>query len=98
MPGTVGIIGTGWVGSSVAISLLHTGVVQRLLLNDARGDVAEGEAMDLAHGAMFYPAASVHTAAVEDMCAADVVVTSAGRGGGPDETRLPVSRSDTLRG
>jgi hypothetical protein len=49
----VAIIGTGWVGASVAISTLHSGVVDELLLHDARADVAEGEAMDLAHGASF---------------------------------------------
>jgi L-lactate dehydrogenase len=49
----VAIIGTGWVGSSVAISTLHSGVADELLLHDAREAVAEGEAMDLAHGASF---------------------------------------------
>lgn len=39
----VGIVGMGWVGSSVAISLLHTGVAAELLLNDctARGATAD---------------------------------------------------------
>ena len=47
----VGIIGTGWVSSSVAISTLHAGLAQELLLYDVRTAIAEGEAMDLAHGA-----------------------------------------------
>ena len=53
----IGIIGTGWVGASVAISVLHDGTARELLLHDARGAVAEGEAMDLRHGAAFYPTA-----------------------------------------
>ena len=32
----VGIIGMGWVGSSIAISALHAGVAQELWLNDRR--------------------------------------------------------------
>jgi L-lactate dehydrogenase len=40
----VGIIGMGWVGSSVAISSLQSGAADELLLNDVRADVAEGEA------------------------------------------------------
>ena len=84
----------GWVGSSVAISVLHRGVAQTLLLNDIREDVAEGEAMDLAHGAAFYPAATVQTAAVEDMCGADVVIVTAGRGGKPNESRLDLLQSN----
>lgn len=90
----VAIIGTGWVGASVAISTLHSGVVDELLLNDARVDVAEGEAMDLAHGATFYPQATVRTAAVEEMAGADVVVVAAGRGGKPGESRLDLLRDN----
>jgi len=48
---SVGIVGVGWVGASVAISTLHAGVANELLLSDVRTEVAEGEAMDLAHGA-----------------------------------------------
>jgi L-lactate dehydrogenase len=47
----VGIIGTGWVGPSVAISTLHSGAADELLLSDVRAELAEGEAMDPAHGA-----------------------------------------------
>src|SRR5581483_5868422 len=85
---TIGIIGTGWVGSSVAISTLHAGIAQDLLLHDARSAVAEGEAMDLAHGASFYPAATVRAADVDEMLGADAVVVAAGRGGRPNESRL----------
>jgi L-lactate dehydrogenase len=96
MPGmaTVGIIGTGWVGSSVAISTLHAGVAGRVLLNDAREAVAEGEAMDLRHGAAFLPSASVEAVPLDAMRDADVVVVAAGRGGRPNETRLDLLRDN----
>lgn len=94
MRGKVGIIGMGWVGSSVAISSLHAGVAELLLLNDIRGVIAEGDAMDLAHGAMFYPSALVRTASVEEMVDCDAVVISAGRGGGPEESRLALLRDN----
>lgn len=84
----------GWVGSSVAISSLHAGVAGELLLNDIRGEIAEGDAMDLAHGAMFYPSARVRTAGVEEMVDCDAVVISAGRGGGPEESRLDLLRDN----
>jgi L-lactate dehydrogenase len=90
----VAIIGTGWVGSSVAISTLHSGVADELLLYDAHEAVAEGEAMDLAHGATFYPPAEVRPAAVEAMIDADVVVIAAGRGGRPGESRLELLREN----
>ena len=90
----IGIIGTGWVGSSVAISLLHAGVARELLLADRRAGIAEGEAMDLAHGGSFYPAAEVRAAAVEEMRDLDAVVLAAGRGGRPEETRLALLRDN----
>ena len=90
----VAVIGTGWVGTSVAISTLHSGVADELLLNDVREAVAEGEAMDLAHGATFYPSAAVRTATVEAMTDADAVVIAAGRGGRAGESRLDLLRDN----
>lgn len=82
------IIGLGYVGTSVAISSLQSGIATELLLNDIDVERAEGEAMDLAHGAPFYPHARVAAAAVEDMRDADAVVIAAGKGGTAQQTRL----------
>jgi L-lactate dehydrogenase len=90
----VAIIGTGWVGASVAISTLHQGVADELLLDDSRREVAEGEAMDLAHGAAFYPPAIVRTAPIDEMAGADAVIVAAGRGGRPGESRLDLLREN----
>src|SRR5688572_26311197 len=96
MKRSVAIIGTGLVGSSVAISTLHSGVADELLLYDVRKGVADGEAMDLAHGASFYPPAAVRTAAIEAMVDADVIVIAAGRGGRPGESRLDLLRENAV--
>ncbi len=90
----VGIIGTGWVGAGVAISTLHMGVAQELLLYDARSDLAQGEAMDLAHGASFYPACRVRAASLREMHHADALVIAAGRGGTARQTRLDLLREN----
>lgn len=94
MNASVGIVGIGWVGASVAISALHAGVANELLLSDVRADVAEGEAMDLAHGASFYPAAQVRATSLEEMIDTDAVVIAAGRGGKPGESRLELLRDN----
>lgn len=88
----VGIVGTGWVGSSVAISTLHAGLAQELLLYDMRAAIAEGEAMDLAHGAAFYPVAAVRPVSLDEMLETDAVVIAAGRGSRAGETRLDLAR------
>jgi len=67
MHNKVGIIGAGSVGASVAISTLHSGAADELWLHDLNSARAEGEAMDLAHGAWFYPECKVRTADIAQM-------------------------------
>lgn len=90
----IGIIGTGWVGSSIAISVLHHGTARELLLHDARADVAEGEAMDLRHGSSFYPTADVRAVELDEMATCDAVVLTAGRGGVAGQSRLALLRDN----
>jgi L-lactate dehydrogenase len=94
MKARIGIIGTGWVGTSVAFSTLISGHARELWLHDQRGAVAEGEAMDLADGAAFYPRCEVRAVPLAQMREADVVVLAAGRNGRPDESRLDLLRDN----
>nr|MCU0762967.1 L-lactate dehydrogenase [Hydrogenophaga sp.] len=90
----VGIIGTGSVGTSVAVSTLHAGVASALWLHDLNAARAEGEAMDLAHGAAFYPECELRTATLAEMRQCRVVVVAAGRNSRPGETRLDLLRDN----
>jgi L-lactate dehydrogenase len=90
----VGIIGTGWVGTSVAFSTLLAGHASELWLHDQRAEVAEGEALDLSDGAAFYPRCDVRAVPLAAMREADVVVVAAGRNGRPDESRLDLLRDN----
>ncbi len=94
MKARIGIIGTGWVGTSVAFSTLLAGHARELWLHDQHGEVAEGEALDLADGAAFYPRCAVRAVALEQMREADIVVLAAGRNGRPDESRLDLLRDN----
>jgi L-lactate dehydrogenase len=89
MRAKIGIIGIGGVGSSVALSLLHFGAAGELILNDARPDIAEGEAMDLIQGSAFYPTSRVRAGTIEEMLDCDAVVVTAGIGRtSPGQSRL----------
>jgi len=90
----IGIIGMGWVGSSVAISILHKGICQELLVHDIKSDIAEGEAMDLNHGSSFYPSAEVKSVDIADMLETQAIVITAGRGGKPGESRMELLREN----
>ncbi len=90
----IGIVGMGWVGASVAISVLQSGFAEELLVSDVNRDLADGEAMDLSHGAAFYPAARVRAVDVAELATADAVVIAAGRGGKPGESRLNLRKDN----
>ncbi|WP_394790129.1 L-lactate dehydrogenase [Rhodoferax sp.] len=93
---SIGIIGTGWVGASVAISVLQAGAAQELILFDARDGLAEGEAMDLAHGAAFYPSATVRAGSLAEMRDSQAIVITAGKNGAPGQSRLDLLRDNLV--
>jgi L-lactate dehydrogenase len=90
----IGIIGMGWVGASVAISILQRGLCNRLLINDINSAIAEGEAMDLNHGSSFFPTATTEACDVKDMMDCRAIVITAGRGGKPGESRLDLLKDN----
>jgi len=84
----------GRVGTSVAMSLLSRGSVRELLLNDLDQARAEGEAMDMAHGAPFLGGAAVRASSVAEMHGCAAIVIAAGRNGRPGESRLDLLRDN----
>ena len=84
----------GRVGASAAISILYSGIAEELLLHDARDDVAEGEAMDLAHGMSFLPRALVRTATLDELASTDALVIAAGKSGTANQSRLDLARDN----
>ena len=90
------LIGTGAVGCSYAYSFINQGVAEELVLIDVNEKRAEGEAMDLNHGAPFAPApVKVWSGNYEDCGLADLVVITAGLPQKPGETRLDLVAKNT---
>ena len=48
--GKIVLVGTGFVGMSMAYSMLNRGGIDELVLIDLDADKAKGEEMDLSHG------------------------------------------------
>jgi L-lactate dehydrogenase len=86
--GKVAVVGVGSVGAATAFSLMSSGVASELVLVDIDEEKAEGERMDLSHGAYFTPPVDITTGDYEDCWDADVVVVTAGTNQRPGETRL----------
>ncbi len=91
---SIGIIGMGSVGSSVAISILQNGICSKLLLADARGGKAEGEAMDMRHGSAFFPSAEIAACDISEMLDCQAIAVTAGRGGNEGESRLDLLKDN----
>jgi L-lactate dehydrogenase len=82
------IVGAGDVGASFAYALLQSGIAESIVLIDARTELAEGQALDLAHGLPFVPATVVRVGSVDDYADAAVIVITAGARQKPGESRL----------
>ncbi len=82
------VIGAGFVGSSSAFALMQSGLFSEIVLLDANTDKAEGEAMDIAHGAPFVGNVRVRAGGYDDIVDAGIIVVTAGAAQKPGETRL----------
>ncbi|MDZ7374775.1 MAG: L-lactate dehydrogenase [candidate division KSB1 bacterium] len=88
------VIGAGAVGSTYAYALLQSGVSEEIVLVDQNRELALGQAMDLAHGLAFVPAARVRAGEMADLADADLVVVTAGAKQKPGQTRLDLLRTN----
>lgn len=94
--GKVVLVGTGFVGMSMAYSMLNRGGVNELILIDIDKDKTIGEEMDLSHGLPFAPQKMVIKAGDYDECKdAQVVVITAGIAQKPGQTRLELAETNT---
>ena len=89
------LVGTGFVGMSMAYSLLNQGGINELVLIDVLKDKALGEAMDLAHGMPCAPEDMIIKAGDYDECKdANIVVITAGLNQKPGQTRLDLASAN----
>ena len=89
------LVGTGFVGMSMAYSLLNQGGINELVLIDMLKEKAEGEAMDLAHGISCAPNDIKIKAGDYDECKdASIVVITAGLAQKPGQTRLELATAN----
>lgn len=86
------LVGTGFVGMSMAYSFLSTGGIDELVLIDVAKEKAVGEAMDLQHGLPYARGKmDIYAGDYEDCRDASVVVITAGAAQKLEETRLDLT-------
>lgn len=90
----VSIIGCGNVGIRYAYSLMINGCAREIMLVDYFKDKAEGEAIDLSHGAPFTPSVNINAGTYEDIKNSDLVVITAGKKQKQGQTRIDLLKDN----
>lgn len=90
------LVGTGFVGMSMAYSMLNTGGIDELVLIDMDKEKTIGEAMDLSHGLPYAQSKmKIKAGEYSDCKDADIVVITAGAAQKPGQTRLELTAINT---
>jgi len=82
------VIGVGAVGSTTAYTLLLRDRMDELVLIDANGGKAIGDALDMNHGMPFLGRTKVWAGSYEDCKGADIIIITAGAAQKPGEERI----------
>ena len=90
------VVGAGAVGSTFAYALAQKGLAEEIILLDANPDLAEGQALDLAHGLPYYPSVQIRAGQENDYTDAQVIVITAGAKQGPGESRLALLQKNKV--
>ena len=89
-----GIIGCGAVGATTAHTLLGSGLFSEIVLIDVNRKKAEGEAMDIGHGAPFVKPVNIYAGDYSDLRDAYLVIITAGANQMPGETRIDLAEKN----
>lgn len=84
----ISIIGAGAVGATAAYALVMEGLASELVIVDVDKLKAEGEVLDLSHGAGFIKPVNIISGDYKDTKDSDIVIITAGAAQKPGETRL----------
>jgi L-lactate dehydrogenase len=91
----VGIVGAGSVGATIAYAAMIRGVARQISLYDIAKTKVEAEVLDLNHGQLFAPQATVDGSNdIEVLQGSDVVVVTAGARQKPGQTRLDLAAAN----
>lgn len=84
----VGIVGSGFVGSTAAYALVMRGIGREIVLVDLNEKRTRAEAADISHAVPFAFPQRVIAGQYDDLAGASVVILSAGVSQRPGETRM----------
>lgn len=84
----ISIIGSGFVGSSIAYALMLKNIANKIVLIDINKNLSAAEAADIKHGLPEMGSNEIISGEYSDIKDSDLIIITAGRNRRPDETRL----------
>ncbi|MCQ2353805.1 MAG: L-lactate dehydrogenase [Clostridia bacterium] len=86
------VIGTGYVGSTIAYTLTVMGIASDIVLIDINKDKALGEAIDIKQGTPYCSPCSIYAGSYPDAAGSDIVIITSGVARKPGQTRLDLAQ------
>ncbi len=87
----VAIVGTGYVGASIAYALVVRDIAREIVLINRHPEKAIGEAKDIRHGIPGLGTANVYAGDYSDCADCDLIIITVGRNRRPGESRLDLA-------
>lgn len=84
----VAIIGSGYVGASIAYALVLRDIAREIVMIDINSEKTEGEALDIRHGIPSMGTSDLYSGEYSDCADCDLIIITAGRGRKAGESRL----------
>lgn len=94
MNNKVTIIGAGWVGATIAYTLVVNSPVSEIVLIDINHRKAEGEALDIKQATPFLSPTKVYAGDYKDAVGSDIVVIACGVGRKPGQSRIDLAQTN----
>jgi len=92
----IAIIGAGYVGASIAYSLVVARIAREIVLIEqpSQAEKCHAEINDIRHGIPFMGSSNIHAGSYSDIKDCDLIIITAGRNRRPDETRLELAKDN----
>ncbi len=93
--GKISVIGSGFVGSTCAYTLMLSSLVSEIVIVDVNKEKAEGDALDMSHGGSFVTPVKVVAGSYADTKNSDLYIITAGANQQEGETRIDLLKRNT---
>jgi L-lactate dehydrogenase len=96
--GKVAIIGTGYVGATIAYTLVVSRIAREVVLieQESQAEKCSAEVLDIRHGIPFMGSSNVYFGRYSDIVDCDLIIMTAGRNRRPNETRLDMAKENLV--